>query len=68
MAPAQGSTGNGPIGLSESGCRFLLRFAFRMGDIAHVHDDVGLQNLFEGRAKRGNQFMREVGDEAHGVG
>ena len=39
-----------------------------MGDVAHMHDQVGLQHLFEGGAEGGDQMGRQVGDEADRVG
>ena len=45
-----------------------LRFAVHMGDVAHMHDDVGREHLLEGGAKGGNERGRQVRDEAGRVG
>ena len=39
-----------------------------MGAIADVHDEVGRDHLLQGRTERRHQIVRQVGDEAHGVG
>ena len=39
-----------------------------MGDIPHMQDDIGGLHFFQGRAERGHQMGRQVGDEAHRVG
>ena len=46
----------------------LLCLRIRMGDIPHMQDDIGGLNFFQGRAERGHQMGRQVGDEAHRVG
>jgi len=37
------------------------------GDVAHMQDHVGLPHLLQGGAEGLDQFVRQVGDEAHGV-
>ena len=39
-----------------------------MRDVADMQDDIGGLNLFQGRAERGHQMGRQVGDEAHRIG
>ena len=39
-----------------------------MGDVAHMHDQVGLDHLFQRGAEGGDQMGRQVGDEADRVG
>ena len=46
----------------------FLRFRIDVGGVAHVEDDVGFADLLEGRLEGGDQFVRQVGDETHGVG
>ncbi len=38
----------------------LLRKGIRMGDVAHVQDQIGFQDLFEGRSEGGDQSGREI--------
>src|SRR4029078_5614281 len=45
-----------------------LCFGVRVRHVAHVQDEVGLDDLFKCRAKRGNQHGRQIGNEADGVG
>ena len=45
-----------------------LLFGLGMGDVAHMHDQVGLDHLFQGRAEGRDQVGRQIGDEAHRVG
>ena len=40
----------------------------RMAGIDHVQEDVGLRQFFQGRPERGHQLVRELPDEAHGIG
>ena len=42
--------------------------AVGMGAVADMHDEVGRDHLFQGRAERRHQVVRQVGDEAHGIG
>ena len=44
-----------------------LRLALRMGNIAHMHDQIGVEHILERRAERGDQRSREVGNEADRV-
>ena len=48
----------------------VLRLGRRIGrgDVADVQDQVGLAHFLQGRAEALDQFVRQVGDEAHGVG
>ena len=39
-----------------------------VGDVANMHDQIGLQHLFQRGAEGGDQRGRQIGDEAHGVG
>lgn len=45
--------------------RLMLRF--RMGNIAHMQDEIRLEHFFEGGAKGGDELGREIGDEADRV-
>ncbi len=45
-----------------------LRLAVGVMRIAHMHDDVGFGDLFEGRAKRRDEMGRQIGDEADRIG
>ena len=45
-----------------------LGLALGAGDVAHVQDDVGLLHLLQRGAEGLDQLVRQVGDEAHGVG
>ena len=45
-----------------------LRGAVRVMGVADMDDDVGLGDLFQRRAERGDQMRRQVGDEADRVG
>ena len=46
----------------------LLGVQFAMGGIANMGDDIGFEHLFQGSAERGDEFHRQIGDEAHRVG
>ncbi|MNL75620.1 hypothetical protein D3C87_2014550 [compost metagenome] len=39
----------------------------RIGDIAHMQDDIGINDFFERGAERGDEIVRQVGNETHGV-
>ena len=45
-----------------------LRRGVRVGDVAQMHDEVGLDHLLQRRAEGGDQVRRQVGDEADRVG
>ena len=45
-----------------------LGMGFGAGDVADMQDDVGLLHLLQGGAEGLDQLVRQVGDEAHGVG
>jgi len=45
----------------------LLAQAIRVGCVNQVHDQARAQGFFQGGAKGGNQFMRQVADKADGV-
>ena len=44
-----------------------LRRVVRVGDVADVEDDVGVEHFFERGAEGGDQLGRQVGDEADGI-
>ena len=44
-----------------------LRLALRMGGVAHMHDEIGVEHVFERRAERGDQRSRQIGNEADGI-
>ena len=44
-----------------------LRLALRMGGVAHMHDEIGVEHVLERRAERGDQRSREVRNEADGI-
>ena len=42
--------------------------AVRMGAVTDMHDEVGGDHFLQGRAERCHEVVRQVGNEAHGVG
>ena len=44
-----------------------LLAAFRMRDIAHMQNQIGVQHLLQRRAERRDQFGRQIADEPHRV-
>src|SRR5690554_1496243 len=44
-----------------------LFVALMTGRVHHMQQQIGMNRLFEGRAKRGNQRWRQVANEAHGI-
>ena len=57
-----------PSSRSTSSTSARWRSRVGMGDVADMHDQVGLDHLFQGGAEGGDQMGRQVGDEADRVG
>ena len=65
-APAPSSSMPSSARIARTSSR--LGLALGMGDVAHVQDQVGLEHLLERGAEGRDQLVRQVGDEADGVG
>ena len=51
-----------PHDIGGLGCRI------RMGDVAHMHDKIGVHHLFQRRAEGRDKLMGQFGNESHRIG